>query len=91
MAQSGVLEARSEAPETSGVERIVDVGHGMTICCRDEGDPSGPPVLLVAGLGQQLNVWPSAFLDALRARGLRVVVDGEILFLEMEGFPSLYC
>ncbi|HEX4304485.1 MAG TPA: alpha/beta hydrolase [Solirubrobacterales bacterium] len=73
MAQGGVLEARSEAPAASGAERIVDVGHGMTICVRDEGDPSGPPVLLVAGLGQQLNVWPSAFLDALRDRGLRVV------------------
>jgi len=66
MAQGGVLES-------SGVEQIVDVGHGMRICLRDEGDPSGPPVLLIAGLGQQLNVWPSEFLDGLRARELRVV------------------
>ncbi|HEY2478426.1 MAG TPA: alpha/beta hydrolase [Solirubrobacterales bacterium] len=66
MAQSGVLES-------SSVERIVDVGHGMTICFRDEGDPSGPPVLMLAGLGQQLNVWPGELLDALGDRGLRVV------------------
>jgi pimeloyl-ACP methyl ester carboxylesterase len=66
MGQSAVLEA-------SGVEEIVDVGHGMTICCRDEGDPTGPPVLLIAGLGQQLNVWPAELLDDLRDRGLRVI------------------
>jgi pimeloyl-ACP methyl ester carboxylesterase len=66
MGQSAVLESTS-------VEKIVDVGHGMRICYRDEGDPSGPPVLLIAGLGQQLNVWPSELLDDLRDRGLRVV------------------
>jgi pimeloyl-ACP methyl ester carboxylesterase len=66
MGQSVVLEPTS-------VEQIVDVGHGMRICYREEGDPAGPPVLLIAGLGQQLNVWPDEFLDDLGERGLRVV------------------
>lgn len=66
MGSSVVLEAR-------GVEEIVDAGHGMEICYRDEGDPGAPPVLLIAGLGQQLNVWPTELLDDLRGRGLRVI------------------
>ncbi len=66
MGRSAVLEAEV-------VEQIVDVGHGMAICFREEGDPSGPPVLLLSGLGQQLNVWPTEFLEVLRDSGLRVI------------------
>lgn len=37
------------------------------------GDPSGPPVLLIAGLGVQLINWPDYFVDPLVEAGLYVV------------------
>jgi pimeloyl-ACP methyl ester carboxylesterase len=54
-------------------ERVVDVGRGIELCCCVDGDPADPAILLIAGLGQQLNVWPAAFLDALVAEGYRTV------------------
>lgn len=54
-------------------ERLVDVGGGIELCCRVDGDPVDPAILLIAGLGQQLNVWPASFVDALTAEGYRVV------------------
>jgi pimeloyl-ACP methyl ester carboxylesterase len=54
-------------------EQLVDVGQGTQLCYRADGDPSDPIMLLIAGLGQQLNVWPARFVDALMARGYRVV------------------
>jgi pimeloyl-ACP methyl ester carboxylesterase len=54
-------------------EQVVDVGRGIELCCRTAGDPAHPVILLIAGLGQQLNVWPPAFVEALAAEGYRVV------------------
>jgi pimeloyl-ACP methyl ester carboxylesterase len=54
-------------------EQIVDVGGGMRLCFVAEGDPAGEPLLLLAGLGQQLNVWPAELRAALVARGFRVI------------------
>jgi pimeloyl-ACP methyl ester carboxylesterase len=54
-------------------ERLVDVGRGIELCYRLDGDPSDPVILLIAGLGQQLNVWPARFVDALVAEGFRVL------------------
>lgn len=53
-------------------ETIVDVGRGISLCYRQTGDPSHPPLLLIAGLGQQLHSWPDDFVDALVARGFLV-------------------
>lgn len=64
---AGVAEA------TVGVEDVVEVGGGMTICFAAEGDPKGSPLLLLAGLGQQLNVWPEALRAGLVERGFYVV------------------
>ena len=52
---------------------LVDVGRGVTLCCELFGSPSDPPLLLIAGLGQQLMSWPAAMCEALAARGLHVV------------------
>ncbi len=65
--------AASVAEATVGVEDVVEVGGGMTICFTAEGDPSGPPLLLLAGLGQQLNVWPEELRAGLLARGFYVI------------------
>lgn len=54
-------------------ERLIDAGRGIELCARDDGDPTAPVLLLIAGLGQQLNVWPARFVDALVAEGYRVV------------------
>ncbi len=37
------------------------------------GNPSSPPLLLVMGLGAQLTLWPIELVEALVARGFRVV------------------
>lgn len=47
--------------------------NGITIEYEDHGDPADPPVLLVMGLGAQLTLWPIEFVEALAARGFRVI------------------
>jgi pimeloyl-ACP methyl ester carboxylesterase len=54
-------------------EQLLDVGRGVELCWRFEGDAGDPTMLLIAGLGQQLNVWPRVFIDGLVAEGYRVV------------------
>lgn len=54
-------------------EHVVDVPTGIPICYRTAGDPGDPPVLLIAGLGLQLNIWPAPLLDGLVERGFFVV------------------
>jgi pimeloyl-ACP methyl ester carboxylesterase len=65
---TAVAEAAAAA-----TEEMVDVGGGMQLCFVAEGDPSGKPLLLLAGLGQQLNVWPAELRDGLVKRGFRVI------------------
>jgi len=45
----------------------------LTIYYQTEGDPSGLPLLLVAGLGAQLTVWPAGLRSALADRGFFVI------------------
>jgi pimeloyl-ACP methyl ester carboxylesterase len=52
-------------------EKTVDVGRGITLAYEETG--TGDPLLLVAGLGQQLHSWPTAFCEELAARGYRVI------------------
>lgn len=54
-------------------DQFAEVGDGLRICYRLDGDPDGEPLVLVAGLGQQLTVWPQPLVDALVAEGYRVV------------------
>jgi pimeloyl-ACP methyl ester carboxylesterase len=54
-------------------DRSCDVGDGVRICYRTHGERSAEPVVLITGLGQQLNAWPTEFCDALAARGHFVV------------------
>ena len=50
-------------------ETIVDVGRGIELCYEQIGDPADPPVILIAGLGQQLHSWPDEFVAKLVAHG----------------------
>jgi pimeloyl-ACP methyl ester carboxylesterase len=53
----------------TGDAALVDVGRGIELCYDQTGDPVDPPILLIAGLGQQLHSWPDDFATALAGRG----------------------
>lgn len=54
-------------------ETIVDVGRGIELCHDGFGDPADPPVVLIAGLGQQKHTWPSEFAAGIAENGYRVI------------------
>src|SRR6201999_222904 len=54
--------ARREAPEGA-----------VELYYEDLGDPSGPPALLIMGLGAQLPMWPDGFCALLVDAGYRVI------------------
>jgi pimeloyl-ACP methyl ester carboxylesterase len=54
-------------------ERFTCLRNGLQLCYRTDGPTAGDPIVLIAGLGQQLTVWPRAFVDALVAHGYFVV------------------
>lgn len=54
-------------------ERVADAGRGIALAYEELGDAGADPLILVAGLGQQLHSWPTAFCERLAARGHRVV------------------
>jgi pimeloyl-ACP methyl ester carboxylesterase len=62
------LTATSRAEEATA-----DVGRGMHLCYQAIGDPDDPPLLLIAGLGQQLNSYPDEFVDQLVERGFYAI------------------
>ena len=47
--------------------------NGLTLEYEEYGDTSAPPLLLVMGLGAQLTLWPMELVEALVARGFRVI------------------
>jgi pimeloyl-ACP methyl ester carboxylesterase len=53
-------------------EVLADVGRGIELCYDQTGDPADPPIVLIAGLGQQLHSWRDDFVGALSGRGYRV-------------------
>lgn len=50
---------------------ITDVGRGIRLAWQEQG--SGPPLLLIMGLGAPRGLWPDVFRDRLAARGFRVI------------------
>jgi pimeloyl-ACP methyl ester carboxylesterase len=54
-------------------ERLCDVGRGIELCYETFGDRSGPPLVLVMGLGLQMVHWPLGLIAQLVERGLFVV------------------
>jgi pimeloyl-ACP methyl ester carboxylesterase len=52
-------------------EQTADVGRGIRLVYEVIGE--GEPMVLVAGLGQQLHSWPTAFCERLAACGYAVV------------------
>ncbi|WP_410565543.1 alpha/beta fold hydrolase [Amycolatopsis sp. cmx-4-61] len=54
-------------------EQTTDVGRGISLACERIGDTGAEPLVLVAGLGQQLHSWPDAFCAQLAGRGYEVI------------------
>jgi pimeloyl-ACP methyl ester carboxylesterase len=54
-------------------EEIADAGRGVSLAYERIGDAGAEPLVLVAGLGQQLHSWPDAFCARLAERGFEVV------------------
>jgi cytochrome P450/pimeloyl-ACP methyl ester carboxylesterase len=54
-------------------EQFIGVGRGVRLCARADGDREDPALVLIAGLGQQLNVWPRELVEGLADRGYFVV------------------
>ncbi len=54
-------------------EQLIDVERGVTLCAERFGDPAHPPLLLIAGLGQQLLSWPEEFCAALTEQEFQVI------------------
>lgn len=47
--------------------------NGIKVFYDENGDPGASPLLLVMGFTAQMTAWPTPFVDALVARGFRVV------------------
>ncbi len=54
-------------------DQIADAGRGISLAYERIGDDGAEPLVLVAGLGQQLHSWPDAFCAELAGRGFQVV------------------
>ncbi len=47
--------------------------NGIRLEYDEHGGPADPPILLVMGLGAQMTLWPMELVDALVAKGFRVI------------------
>jgi pimeloyl-ACP methyl ester carboxylesterase len=70
------------------------VANGIGIEVDDQGPPGGEPILLIMGLGMQLTGWPEEMVQALVARGFRVIrMDNRDIGLSQHfdhlGVPSI--
>jgi pimeloyl-ACP methyl ester carboxylesterase len=54
-------------------EALYEVGREVTICAQAFGEPDGPPVLLIMGLGMQMVRWHESFVEQLTDRGFYVI------------------
>jgi pimeloyl-ACP methyl ester carboxylesterase len=54
-------------------DRLVTLAGGTRVCYRIDGDPGDPPVLLLAGLAEDLTTWSERFVSALVATGFQVI------------------
>ena len=52
-------------------ERVAEVGRDISLAYEEIG--TGEPLVLVAGLGQQMHSWPTPFCEQLAERGYRVI------------------
>ena len=68
--------------------------NGIDIAYETSGNPDGPPVLLVMGLGMQLVSWPAEFVHGLEQQGCYVIRfdnrdSGLSTKFDLAGVPNL--
>lgn len=54
-------------------EGFATVPSGATICFREAGNATDPALMLIAGLGEDINAWGDDFVTALVTAGFRVI------------------
>lgn len=54
-------------------DRFVTLPGGTRVCFRTDGPEGAPPVLLIAGLGEDLTTWSERFVSAVAATGFLVI------------------
>jgi pimeloyl-ACP methyl ester carboxylesterase len=75
-------------------EQLADVGRGIELCYQTLGDPNGPPMLLIQGIGSQMIGWPDGFCELLAERDFFVIRfdnrdSGRSTRLDALGTPSV--
>jgi pimeloyl-ACP methyl ester carboxylesterase len=73
MDEPSMREPSRTGPASTDADRFTSTSGGLQICFRTDGDPSATPMVLIAGLGQQLISWPQDFVDSLVDRGFYVI------------------
>ncbi|MDQ7905264.1 alpha/beta fold hydrolase [Phytohabitans sp. ZYX-F-186] len=66
--------------------------NGISLCCATYGDPADPPLLMIMGIGTQLDGWDVSFRDDLVDSGFFVIrFDNRDVGLSqrLEGVPDL--
>lgn len=66
--------------------------NGISLCCATYGDPADPPLLMIMGMGTQLDGWDQGFCDSLVDSGFHVIrFDNRDVGLSrrLEGTPDL--
>lgn len=63
--------------------------NGITLYYEIDGGAEGLPVLLLSGIGTQLTFWSDSFVEALIARGLRVIRPDHRDTGKSEGFDGV--
>lgn len=66
-------EVGSAADDGPARDRFCALPTGATLCYRTDGDPTGDPLVLVAGLGLDLTFWSPAWVDGLVQQGFWVI------------------
>ncbi|CAM5671585.1 alpha/beta fold hydrolase [Streptomyces sp. NPDC059695] len=54
-------------------DRFCTLPGGTRVCYRIDGESGAPPILLIAGLAEDLTTWSERFVSALAATGLQVI------------------
>lgn len=54
-------------------DQFATLPNGVRVCYRIDGVDDSPPILLVAGLGEDLSTWSPRFVSSLVAVGFRVI------------------
>jgi pimeloyl-ACP methyl ester carboxylesterase len=57
----------------NATDRFCLLNNGNRVCYRTSGDPTGHPLVLIAGLTLDLTSWPADMVDGLAERGFYVI------------------